>query len=59
MTSEQILRLFLRYPQLEVCKEGYNRSYHLLKTTYKEGGTLLTAGNGGSAADSEHILLAS
>ena len=57
MTSEQIFNeLFLRYPQLEVCKKDIIESYHLLKTTYKEGGTLLTAGNGGSAADSEHIV---
>ena len=57
MTSEQIFNeLFLRYPQLEVCKKDIIESYHLLKTTYKEGGTFLTAGNGGSAADSEHIV---
>lgn len=57
MTSEQIFNeLFLRYPQLEVCKKDIIESYHLLKTIYKEGGTLLTAGNGGSAADSEHIV---
>ena len=39
MTSEQIFNeLFLRYPQLEVCKKDIIESYHLLKTTYKEGG---------------------
>ena len=41
MTSEQIFNeLFLRYPQLEVCKKDIIESYHLLKTTYKEGETL-------------------
>ena len=44
-----------RYPVLETCKEEIIGGYELMETCYKNGGKLLIAGNGGSAADSEHI----
>ncbi len=47
--------LIERYPQLEVCKEDIARAYGLMEETYANGGKLLIAGNGGSAADAEHI----
>lgn len=47
--------LFERYPQLEVCRELIILAFDCLKTSYEAGGKLLIAGNGGSAADSEHI----
>ena len=47
--------LIERYPKLEVCKEDIISGYELLEECYTKGGKLLIAGNGGSAADSEHI----
>ncbi|MDO4978957.1 MAG: SIS domain-containing protein [Candidatus Saccharibacteria bacterium] len=48
--------LLERYPTLEVCKDDIMDAYTLLETCYDGGGKLLIAGNGGSAADSEHIV---
>lgn len=48
--------LFERYPQLSPCRESFRQAYECLKKTYGNGGKLLVAGNGGSAADSEHIV---
>ncbi len=48
--------LIERYPKLEVCKEDIIKAYLLLEESYDNGGKLLIAGNGGSAADSEHIV---
>ena len=47
--------LIRRYPQLEVCRKDIEDAYLLLQETYETGHKLLIAGNGGSAADSEHI----
>lgn len=47
--------LIERYPVLEVCKEDIISGYKLLEECYTKGGKLLIAGNGGSAADAEHI----
>ena len=48
--------LFVRYPILETAKEDIYRAYELLAKTFDNAGTLYVAGNGGSAADSEHIV---
>lgn len=48
--------LFERYPQLISCKEDFIKAYECLKSSYSSNGKLLAAGNGGSAADSEHIV---
>lgn len=56
-TSIQLMgELFERYPKLEICKEDFKKAFECLKDSYLSGGKLLTAGNGGSAADSEHIV---
>lgn len=44
-----------RYPQLSVCKNDIATAYLILEECYKNDHKLLIAGNGGSAADSEHI----
>ncbi|MCR5672456.1 MAG: SIS domain-containing protein [Lachnospiraceae bacterium] len=44
-----------RYPALAPCKADIKSAYMLLKETFERGNQLLVAGNGGSAADSEHI----
>ena len=48
--------LIERYPMLKVCREDIINSYVILEKCYKSGGKVLIAGNGGSAADSEHIV---
>ena len=45
-----------RYPSLESAKEDIIAAYEVLEESYKNGGKLLVAGNGGSAADAEHIV---
>ena len=47
--------LMIRYPKLEVCREDIVKAYNVLEGTYDNDGKLMIAGNGGSAADSEHI----
>lgn len=47
--------LFKRYPPLKACEEYIINAYFLLEECYKKDHKLLIAGNGGSAADSEHI----
>lgn len=44
-----------RYPVLEACKDDIVAAYELLEECYINDHKLLIAGNGGSAADSEHI----
>jgi len=48
--------LIERYPTLEVCRNTIKEAYLVLEDCYSNGGKLLIAGNGGSAADSEHIV---
>lgn len=48
--------LVSRYPVLDVCKEDILKAYISLEDAYNLGHKLLVAGNGGSAADSEHIV---
>lgn len=45
-----------RYPSLESAKKDIVAAYLLLEESYENGGKLLVAGNGGSAADAEHIV---
>ena len=47
--------LVARYPKLEAVRPEIIDSYLLMEESYENGGKLLIAGNGGSAADSEHI----
>lgn len=49
-------RLIHRYPLLESCRAEILGAYELLKKTYDKKGMLLVCGNGGSGADSEHIV---
>ncbi len=45
-----------RYPQLAACRTDIEEAYEILKSCYDNGGKLLIAGNGGSCADSGHIV---
>ena len=48
--------LIKRYPILERVREDIDVVYGILERCYENGGKLLIAGNGGSAADAEHIV---
>lgn len=45
-----------RYPELAEQRVNIIAAYEILESSYASGGKLLVAGNGGSAADSEHIV---
>lgn len=45
-----------RYPVLVSCRKQIVSAYLIMEECYINGGKLLVAGNGGSAADSEHIV---
>ena len=51
-----IEELVKRAPVLESIKDQIGDAYRLLEACYENGGKLLIAGNGGSAADSDHIV---
>lgn len=44
-----------RYPQLKVCREDIASAFKHLVDIYANGNKLLICGNGGSAADADHI----
>lgn len=54
--NKHIDLLIKRYPQLESAEAEIIEAYLILEECYKNSGKLLIAGNGGSAADSEHIV---
>ena len=47
---------YIRYPELECCKDDIEKALQLIIETYKNNGKILVCGNGGSASDSEHIV---
>lgn len=47
--------LINRYPILEECRTDLIKAYFIMEEAYESNNKLLIAGNGGSAADSEHI----
>lgn len=53
--EEHLDTLTERYPQLTACRADVARAYQIMEDAYRRDGKLLVAGNGGSAADSEHI----
>lgn len=55
-TVHYIDELTERYPALAELKEPLMQATEMLITAYQGGGKLLVCGNGGSAADSEHIV---
>lgn len=53
---KRIEELISTYPELEVCVPDIQSAFETLRTCFRGGGKLLTCGNGGSAADAEHIV---
>lgn len=50
------MSLYERYPQLGVCKKDIDSALEIIKKVYSSDGKLLACGNGGSCADSDHIV---
>lgn len=48
--------IFERYDNLENCRDDMERGVRMMCETYYKGGKILVCGNGGSCADSEHIV---
>lgn len=53
---KQINHLIERYPQLNEIKENIILSVEKIIEAYKNGNKIMVCGNGGSAADSLHIV---
>ncbi|UKS24375.1 SIS domain-containing protein [Paenibacillus sp. HWE-109] len=45
-----------RYPDLEVCTSDLLKAFQLCANTFHSAGKMLLCGNGGSAADCDHIV---
>jgi len=54
--KHRLSSLLERYPVLQPCQEELGSALDLLVTAYRSGNKLLVCGNGGSAADSEHMV---
>ena len=52
---DYIKELIERYPSLSVCEKDIRNAAQAIIESYSAGGKLIAAGNGGSAADSDHI----
>jgi len=54
--SEELDLLFSNYPVLKGCRESIMAAFQLLSNCYHQRGLIMVCGNGGSAADAEHIV---
>ncbi|EEG74289.1 D-sedoheptulose-7-phosphate isomerase [[Clostridium] hylemonae] len=54
--QKRVKLLIDRYPMLGIVEKEIEEVFDILKNCYKRGGKLLIGGNGGSAADAEHIV---
>jgi D-sedoheptulose 7-phosphate isomerase len=53
---DYLQQLIERYPKLINIRNDINSAYETIINSFSNGGKLLIAGNGGSAADAEHIV---
>lgn len=49
-------KLLTDYPVLAACRVDISQAFELLKSVYENKGVVLACGNGGSAADAEHMV---
>ncbi|MDF2963174.1 MAG: hypothetical protein K0S39_4909 [Paenibacillus sp.] len=54
--DKELKKLIVKYPDLENCYPDILKATEVIADTYRRGGKVLVCGNGGSAADSEHIV---
>lgn len=55
-STEVLASLVARYPDMVSCEDEVHAAYTMLTGAFRAGGKLLVCGNGGSAADSEHVV---
>ena len=53
---KHIAQLIKRYPVLQGCESEIWSAFTKIRDSFRTGGMLLVCGNGGSGADSEHIV---
>ncbi|MDA3958076.1 ROK family protein [Oceanispirochaeta sp.] len=61
LNLNKVIQLYLnelisRYPVLEDCRQDIEKAVWALTESFEDGGKILICGNGGSAADSDHIV---
>ena len=56
LLRKEIDSLLVRYPSLTICKENILNAFHLLSNCFHNKGLIMVCGNGGSAADADHIV---
>jgi D-sedoheptulose 7-phosphate isomerase len=49
-------QLITKYPELKACEADITKAFHIMQKSYMNGGKVLLCGNGGSAADCDHIV---
>ena len=54
--NDFVQELTARVPKLAACANDIRKAFDVLVECYRGGGKVLACGNGGSAADSEHIV---
>ncbi|MDD3114581.1 MAG: SIS domain-containing protein [Anaerovibrio sp.] len=55
-TLAKLDTLIERYPALSICRQSLTEAVDAVCASYRQQGKLIICGNGGSAADSEHIV---
>ena len=53
--KDALEELYSRNPCLEQCRDAVASAFNVLLFAFRSGGKVLVCGNGGSAADAEHI----
>ncbi|MGG3468191.1 SIS domain-containing protein [Neobacillus pocheonensis] len=54
--NAKLVKLFNKYPELVECQSSIENSFNAIRLAYESGRKVLLAGNGGSAADCEHVV---
>lgn len=55
-TREHLNNLLKRYSSLEICQNDIEKTFELINVSLRRGGKILACGNGGSAADAQHMV---
>ena len=55
-TQSHLMDTFSRHPQLKCVETDIYNAFNIIRASISAGGKILTCGNGGSAADAEHIV---
>ncbi|CAH1192495.1 Phosphoheptose isomerase [Paenibacillus allorhizoplanae] len=54
--SKVLEQLLVKYPDLAPCRASIQAAFEAMELSFDKGGKMLLAGNGGSAADCEHVV---